>query len=257
MTEGDSEVLVQRDGRVLVITINRPDRRNAMTLAASHLIATALTELDANADLTVGILTGNGGNFCAGMDLKRFLLGERPFVPGHGFGGLTEAPPAKPLIAAVEGYALAGGFELVLACDMVVAGESARFGLPEVTRGLIARAGGLLRLPQRVPRSIALELILTGDMLSASQAATFGLVNRLVADGRALEEAKKLAASIAKNAPMAVVVSKQVVVESPEWPVGEMFSRQFVASEPVFNSEDATEGATAFAEKRQPIWRGR
>jgi enoyl-CoA hydratase len=186
------EVVVAEDDGVLIITINRPAQRNAMTRAASEAIAEALDELDRRPDLSVAVLTGAGGNFCAGMDLKRFLAGELSAVPGRGFGGVTEAPPAKPLIAAVEGYALAGGFELVLACDMVVAGAGARFGLPEVKRGLVAKAGGLLRLPERLPRPIALELVLTGDFLTAERAAAFGLVNRLVEDGQALAGARAL-----------------------------------------------------------------
>lgn len=148
MTE---EVLVTVEDGVQIITINRPEARNAMTLAAAHLIAAALDELDARDDLRIGILTGAGNSFCAGMDLKGFLRGERPSLPDRGFGGLTKRPPKKPLIAAVEGYALAGGFELVLACDLVVAADNAQFGVPEVKRGLAATAGGLVRLPRQLP----------------------------------------------------------------------------------------------------------
>jgi enoyl-CoA hydratase len=252
-----AEVLVDEDAGVLVLTINRPEQRNAMTRAASLAIAAALDELDRRADLSVGVLTGAGGNFCAGMDLKRFLAGETSAAPGRGFGGVTEAPPVKPLIAAVEGYALAGGFELVLACDMVVAGAGARFGLPEVKRGLVAAAGGLLRLPERLPRAIALELVLTGDFLSADRAAAFGLVNRLVDDGQALSGALELARSIAANAPLALAASKQVVDRAPTWPVEEWWQRQAEITGPVFASEDAREGASAFAERRPPRWQGR
>jgi enoyl-CoA hydratase len=250
------EVLVTEDGAVLVITINRPEQRNAMTKAASEGIAAALDELDRRTDLSVAVLTGAGGTFCAGMDLKRFLAGEVASVPGRGFGGMTQAPPAKPVIAAVEGYALAGGFELVLACDMVVAGTSARFGLPEVKRGLVAAAGGLLRLPQRMPRAIALELVLTGDFLSVDRAAGFGLVNRVVPDGEALAGALELAREIAANAPLALAASKRIVDESPSWPVGEWWERQPVITDPVFASEDAREGSRAFAERRPPRWQG-
>jgi enoyl-CoA hydratase len=257
VTPVPDEVLVEERGPVLVITINRPDQRNAMTRSVGEGIALALDELDARPDLTVAVLTGAGGTFCAGMDLKRFLAGEVATIPGRGFGGFTESPPAKPLIAAVEGYALAGGFELVLACDLVVAGKSAQFGLPEVKRGLVARAGGLLRLPQRIPSAVALEVILTGDMLGADRAAELGLVNRVVADGEVLAEAARFAEQIGRNAPLAVAMSKRIAVESAQWPAGELFDRQRDLAAPVFDSDDAKEGALAFKEKRAPIWRGR
>ncbi len=248
-----SEVVVEISGPVMGVAIDRPDRRNAMTLAASEVIAAAFTELDARDDLRVGILTGRGGHFCAGMDLKRFALGERPYVPGAGFGGLTERVVAKPVIAAVEGWALGGGFELVLACDLVCAGESARFGLPEVKVGLVARGGGMLRLPQRVPRAMALEMLLTGEPVSARRAAEAGLVNHVVPDGTALDRARELAAVVAANAPLAVRASKAVAIG-----VGDLdgFERQRPLSDAVFASADAAEGARAFREKRPPVWRG-
>jgi enoyl-CoA hydratase len=255
--EAEQEVLVHEDAGVLVITINRPEQRNAMTRAASEGIAAALEELDRRPDLSVAVLTGAGGTFCAGMDLKRFLEGEVVSVPGRGFGGITQGPPAKPVIAAVEGYALAGGFEIVLACDMVVAGAGARFGLPEVKRGLVAKAGGLLRLPQRMPRAVALELALTGDFLSVERAASFGLVNRVVPDGEALAGAIELARAIAGNAPLALAASKRIIDESAAWPVDEWWQRQDVIADPVFASEDAQEGPRAFAERRPPQWQGR
>jgi enoyl-CoA hydratase len=251
------EAHVEVDGAVMVITIDRPHARNAMTKAAAEIIAEALTELDARDDLAAGILTGAGGTFCAGMDLKRFAAGELPRVSGRGFGGLVEAPPRTPLIAAVEGWALGGGFELVLACDLVVAGEGARFGLPEVTRGLIARGGGAMRLPQRLPRPIALEVGLTGRPLDAARAAHFGLVNQVVPDGQALRGARELAAAIAANAPLAVQATKRLAVESPDWPSDELFSRQTPITDPVFASADAAEGARAFAERRPAVWTGR
>jgi enoyl-CoA hydratase len=257
VTPGTSEVRVSEDGGVLVITIDRPQQRNAMTRAASEAIAAALDELDRRPDLSVAVLTGSGGTFCAGMDLKRFLAGEVASVPGRGFAGVTEAPPAKPLIAAVEGYALAGGFELVLACDLVVAGTGARFGLPEVKRGLVARAGGLLRLPLRLPRAIALELVLTGEFLPADRAAAFGLINQVVPDGQALSSALQLARSIAANAPLAVAASKRIFDEAAGWPVSEWWQRQGTIADPVFASEDAREGARAFAERRSPRWQAR
>jgi len=251
------EVTVERDGGVLVIVINRPEQKNAMTATASELIAAALDELDADPALAAGVLTGAGGTFCSGMDLKRFAAGERASLPGRGFGGLTERPPVKPLIAGVEGYAVAGGFELVLACDLVVAARGARFGLPEVRRGLVARGGGLFRLSRLVPRAVAMELLLTGDLIEAERAAAMGLVNRVVADGQARAEAITLAQRLARNAPLALAASKQVVVESADWPLSEAFTRQAPITDPVFASADAREGAVAFAEKRAPVWRGR
>jgi enoyl-CoA hydratase len=254
---GRPEVVVTAEQGVMVITLNRPHAKNAVTLAVAEGVAAALDELDARDDLTVGIITGAGGTFCAGMDLKAFLRGERPSLPGRGFAGITEAPPATPLIAAVEGYALAGGCEIVLACDMVTAGRGARFGIPEAKRGLVAAAGGLLRLPERIPRAVAMELALTGGFLDAPRAYDLGLVNRLTNSGSALDEALELAQTIAANGPLATRASKRVIVESRGWPVEERFARQREIIEPVMTSEDAREGARAFAEKRRPNWQGR
>lgn len=253
----DNEVLVERQDRTLVVTINRPERRNAMTRAAGELIAEALDLLDGDDSLSVGVLTGAGGTFCSGMDLRRFAEGEVASVPGRGFAGLTQRPPDKPLIAAVEGHAVAGGFEAVLACDLVVAARGAMFGLPEVRRGLVARAGGLMRLPQLIPRSAAMRLVLTGDTVDAAQAHAWGLVTELVDDGTALEHALALAARVARNAPLAVRASKQVMVASADWPADERFTRQAELTDHVFASDDAREGALAFVEKRPPRWSGR
>jgi enoyl-CoA hydratase len=252
----EDELLVTEDASVIILTMNRPRQRNAMTRTLGEMIAAALDELDQRDDLAAAVLTGAGGTFCSGMDLKGFLAGDLPTVPGRGFGGLTERPPSKPLVAAVEGYALAGGFELVLACDLVVASSSALFGLPEVRRGLVARGGGLLRLPERLPRALALELILTGDTLAAERAGSFGLVNRVVEPGTALNQAVALARDVAANAPLALKASKQIVNESPSWPLNERFSRQRAVTDPVFASDDAKEGARAFAEKRTAVWTG-
>ncbi|ATD72305.1 MULTISPECIES: crotonase/enoyl-CoA hydratase family protein [Gordonia] len=255
---GPAEVLTDIRGGVLVITINRPEQRNAMSKSAAEAIAAALTRLDADPDLAVGILTGGTETFCAGMDLKRFQqLGERPVVDGRGFGGLVESPPAKPLIAAVEGWALGGGFEMVLAADLVVAGEGAKFGLPEVKRGLIARAGGAIRIPRVLPRAVALELLLTGEPMAAATAKHFGLVNRVTADGAALQAALELASVVAGNAPLAVRASKALADRSRLWPDGEAFTRQVEFTDPVFASQDAKEGPAAFAERRTPRWTGR
>ena len=242
---------------VLVITINRPEARNAVNGEVAAGIAAALDALDSRDDLTVAVITGAGGTFCAGMDLKAFLTGERPSIPGRGFAGLTQAPPAKPLIAAVEGYALAGGCEIALSCDLVVAAENAKFGLPEVKRGLVAAAGGLLRLPRRIPYQVAMELALTGEFLDARRGHHFGLVNRLTAPGGALDGARELAAAIAANGPLAVRATKAVVAGAADWPADAFWERQQVIVEPVFTSADAREGARAFAEKRLPRWTGR
>jgi enoyl-CoA hydratase len=253
----DKPVLVTTpaDG-VLVVTIDRPQARNAVTAAVAQGIAEAMDRLDADDALRVGVLTGAGGTFCAGMDLKAFVRGERPVVPGRGFAGVTQQPPVKPLIAAVEGYALAGGFELVLACDLVVASESAVFGIPEVKRGLVAAAGGLLRLPKRIPYHQAMELALLGNHVPAARARELGLVNRLVPDGTALDAALELAAEISANGPLAVAASKRIVASVGGWPEDEMWERQTEIAGPVSASKDATEGARAFAEKRAPVWSG-
>jgi enoyl-CoA hydratase len=251
------EVLVERRGAVQVITINRPEAKNALNEAVAIGIAAAVDELEESDDLHVGVLTGAGGTFCAGMDLKAFLRGESPTVDGRGLGGITLAPPRKPLIGAVEGWAVAGGFELLLACDMVVAAETAKFGVPEVKRALVAGAGAALLLPQRIPQAIALELLLTGDPISAERAAQLGLVNQITPEGGALDGAVALAATIAANGPLAVAVTKQIARSASDWTQDEGWAKQNELMEPVFTSEDAREGATAFAEKRAPIWTGR
>ena len=249
-------VTTERDGPVWVITICRPDMRNAIDRATSQALALAMDELDSDPDLHVGILTGAGAHFCAGMDLKAFLRGERVELPGRGLAGIIETPPRKPVIAAVEGYALAGGFEIALACDLMVAADNAQFGLPEVKRGLIAGSGGLMRLPQRIPRQIAMHCALTGDLMTAVEARQWGLVNQLTPAGAALAAAKTLAHKIAANAPLAVQISKQVVADSVHWPADERFQRQNALLETIIHSSDAREGALAFSEKRPPVWTG-
>ena len=253
----DKPVEVERRGSVLVMAINRPHRRNAVNRAVSLAMADALDLLDGEEGLRAGIITGHGGNFCSGMDLKAFIDGERPELEGRGFAGVCEAPPAKPLIAAVEGYALAGGFELALACDMIVAAEDATFGLPEAVRGLVAGSGGLLRLGRRIPPGIALEYALTAAPIPAAEARQWGLVNRLVPPGQALEAALQLAGEISANAPLSVLMTKRIMRELRLWPDEQMFDLQRPLSESVINSEDAREGARAFAEKRAPIWSGK
>lgn len=249
-------VLTECSDGIAVITINRPEARNAVNGEVARGIAAAVEEFDGSADVRVLILTGAGGTFSAGMDLKGFLAGESPNVAGRGFGGIAERPPAKPVIAAVEGYALAGGFEIALSCDMIVASEAARFGLPEVRRGLVAGAGGLLKLPRRVPYHLAMEIALTGEHFTAERLQQAGLVSRVVGVGEALTGARELATRVAQGAPLAVAASKRVIVESTDWASDEAFARQGEVIRPVFVSADAMEGAAAFAEKRAPVWRG-
>jgi enoyl-CoA hydratase len=249
-------VLTETDGAVLVITINRPEAKNAVNAAVAQGIAAAVEEFDGRKDLSVAVITGAGGTFCSGMDLKGFLKGESPWAEGRGFAGIVEQPPVKPIIAAVEGYALAGGCEVALSCDMIVASREARFGLPEPKRGLVAAAGGLLRLPQRIPYHIAMEIALTGDFYTAERMAELGFVNRLTDAGGALAAAKELALKIAENAPLALAATKKIIVESSQWPAGEVWTRQGEIVTPVFGSKDAQEGPAAFAEKRKPQWKG-
>ena len=249
------EVLVERRGAVQVIVINRPEARNALNLAVATGIRDAVDELDADDELRAGVLTGAGGTFSAGMDLKAFLRGERPSFPGRGLCGITQTPPRKPLLAAVEGWALAGGFELVLACDLVVASTSARFGVPEVKRSLVAAAGGALLLAQRIPRAIALEMLLTGDPIDAARAAEIGLVNRVVPDGEALATAIALATTIAANGPLALMATKEIARRGGDWTT-DRWDRAASVMGPVFKSQDAQEGARAVAEKRAPVWKG-
>ncbi|MGI8714769.1 MAG: crotonase/enoyl-CoA hydratase family protein [Solirubrobacteraceae bacterium] len=256
MSESEQAVLTERRERVLVITINRPDQRNAVNAAVAQGIAGALDELDADGELSIGVLTGAGKGFCAGMDLKAFVTGERPWVQGRGFAGITQRSAAKPPVAAVEGFAVAGGLEVALACDLIVAAAGAKLGIPEVKRSLVAAGGGLLRLPRVLPRGVAMELALTGDPITAERAYALGMVNRLAEPGAALDTALALAATIAVNAPLALIGPKRTLSESVDWPDTEFFERQQEISGPIFDSQDAKEGATAFAEKRAPVWQG-
>lgn len=255
MTDGPVRVSTPVDG-VLLVTLDRPEARNAVNAALAEGVSAAMDRLDADPDLRVGILTGAGGTFCAGADLKAFVRGERPYAGRRGFAGLVELPPEKPLIAAVEGYALAGGCEIVLACDLVVAAETAVLGITEVRRGLVAAGGGLLRLPERIPYHLAMELALTGAHVPAPRMAELGLVNRLVPTGGALDAALALAGEITANGPLAVRTSKRIVVETLGRPAAEKWSRQQELVAPIATSADAREGATAFAEKRPPVWSG-
>jgi enoyl-CoA hydratase len=250
-------VLTEVSDGVAVITINRPEARNAVNGEVARGVAAAIEEFDSAPEVRVLVLTGAAGTFSAGMDLKGFLSGDVPAAGDRGFGGIVQRPPVKPVIAAVEGYALAGGFELALACDLVVASEAAKFGLPEVRRGLVAGAGGLLRLPQRIPYHLAMEIALTGEHYTAARLHQAGLVNEIVPAGQALAAARNLAGRIALGGPLALQATKRVITESADWSRAEAFDRQSKIIGPVFISADAREGATAFAEKRSPNWRGR
>lgn len=248
------DLLVEQRGPILIVTINRPSVRNALDLPTCTAMAEALDELDARPDLAVGILTGAGSQFSSGLDLKAFLAtGQLAEVPDRGLG-FTRTPPRKPLIAAVEGMALAGGFELALACDLIVAAEDANFGLPEVKRGLVAGSGGLLRLPHRIPLAVAMDYALTGRLMPALVAHQWGLVSRLTGSGTALEAAVELATEIAANSPLALQVTKELIGRAG-FPSASDTARQDELLQMVVDSEDAREGASAFAEKRIPVWK--
>ncbi|MFD4231093.1 crotonase/enoyl-CoA hydratase family protein [Streptomyces sp. NPDC058545] len=256
-SEASDTVLRERRGGVLTITLNRPAQKNAVDHEVAVGLASALDLLDADPELSVGVLTGAGGVFSAGMDLKAFAKGELPLLPGRGLGGLTRAVVRKPLIAAVEGWALGGGFEMVLACDLIVAAEDARFGFPEVMRGLVAAEGGLVRLPRRLPYHVAARVLLTGEPLTAAEGKEYGLVDELTPPGAALDAARELAERVARNAPLALAAVKEVLRETQGLNESDAFTRQDELTSGLFSSEDAQEGAHAFAEKRAPVWHGR
>ena len=250
-------VLTEQRGNVLLITINRPEVRNAVNGAVAEGIANALEQLDGDEALSVGVLTGAGGYFSAGMDLGAFVKGESPWFGDRGFAGIAQRSAKKPLIAAIEGFAVAGGMEIALACDLIVAAKGAKMGIPEAKRSLVAAGGALLRLPQRMPYHVVMELALTGDPLPADRFYEFGVVNRLAEPGTAVDVAIELAERLAKSGPLAVIASKRILQEQYDWSTAEMWERQGAISGPVFASEDSKEGANAFKEKREPQWRGR
>jgi enoyl-CoA hydratase len=250
---GTDAVLTDVRDRVLVITLNRPDEMNAINGDLARGLIDALARLDQDPDLVAGVLGGNGRGFCAGMDLKAFVAEGTP----AGILDLMVNGSTKPLVAAVEGFALAGGLEIALCCDLIVASRNAKFGVPEVGVGLFAAGGGLFRLAARVPYSVAMEMALTGDPITAEVALAHGLVSRVVDKGSALDEALVLAQRIGANAPLAVAASKQVVRAAPGRTEAELWELQAPLFDRVFASEDGQEGPKAFAEKRPPIWSGR
>jgi enoyl-CoA hydratase len=250
-------VLTERRGNVLLITLNRPAVRNAVNAALAAGVAGALDELDSDAGLSVGVLTGAGGFFCAGMDLGAFVKGESPWYGDRGFAGIAQRAADKPLIAAIEGFALAGGMEIALACDLIVAAKGAKLGIPEVKRSLVAAGGALLRLPKRMPYHVVMEMALTGDFFMADRAHELGLVNRLSDPGSAVEDALALAGELAKNGPLALVAAKKILQQQFDWSSEEMWAKQAEIAGPGMASEDAKEGASAFKEKRDPVWKGR
>ena len=255
MTDQPPVLTERRDG-VLLITLNRPEARNAVNLPLAEGVAAALDELDADDALTVGVLTGAGGGFCAGMDLKAFVTGERPWVGDRGFAGIVRRASRKPLIAAIEGFAVAGGLEVALSCDLLVAARGAKLGIPEVKRSLVAAGGALLRLPRVMPYHAAMEMALTGDPITAERAHELGMVSRLAEPGGAVDAALELAVAIAANGPLALDATKQILQGSLDWTAEEFWDRQAPLSDPVFASADAREGAIAFSEKRAPRWTG-
>jgi enoyl-CoA hydratase len=238
-TEVSTEVRTERVGSSLLITIDRPKARNAVNAAVAAGVTAALDELEADTGLRVGVLTGAGGTFCTGMDLKAALKGETPEVPGRGFAGLTEAQLSKPLIAAVEGYALGGGFELALGCDLIAAG------------------GGVIRLPKRIPYHLAMEFLLTGQPVSGRQGAELGVVNRVTAPGEAVAVALKLAEQLTLNAPLALTAVKKMVRAADGVPEADAFALQRKVFADLMASADVREGMTAFAERRAPQWKGK
>jgi enoyl-CoA hydratase len=256
LTQTEGVLQTQVHGHVLVITLNRPEAKNAFNAELSRALSAALDHLDDDPQLRVGVLTGAGGTFCAGMDLKALLKGEVSATEKRGGFGIMTLPPNKPLIAAIEGYAVAGGLELALCCDLLIATDAAKFGLPEVKRGLVAVGGGLFRLPRRIPYHLVMELALTGDLYPASRLLELGLLSRVVPAGTALEASLELAERIATNAPLALAATKQILSQAHAWSDAEAWPAQRALARPALKSNDAREGARAFAEKRPPVWRG-
>jgi enoyl-CoA hydratase len=246
------EVLTEVRGRVLLVTLNRPDQMNAINTDLAQGLVAAMEQLDSDDGLSIGVLTGSGRGFCSGMDLKAFAAGGPP----RGFDTFLENGSNKPLIAAIEGFALAGGLEVALTCDLLVAASGAKLGIPEAGVGLFAAGGALLRLPRRLPYGVAMEMALTADPMTAEQAHEYGLVTRVADKGEAVNVALQLAERIARNAPLALAASKQLIRESAGVTEADFWTMQGPLMRSVFTSNDAKEGPRAFAEKRAPSWTG-
>ena len=253
---GEPVLRTEVRGNILIIELHRPRAKHAFNGALAAALSGALDLFDAESSLSVAVLTGSGGTFSSGQDLKALLQGDRGYTDKRGGFGIMKRPPEKPIIAAVEGYAVAGGFELALSTDLIVAASDAKFGLPEVKRGLVAVGGGLFRLPRRIPYHVAMEMALTGELYPASRLFELGIVSRVVEPGKALEAALLLAETLSENGPLALRATKQIVAHSHAWSDEQGWSEQRRYSDPALRSEDAKEGPRAFAEKRKPVWRG-
>jgi enoyl-CoA hydratase len=246
-------------GHVAILTINRPEARNAVNGEVANGLEAAIDRLEADDDVWLGILCGNGPVFCAGADLKAINEGRGGELQTQrgGFAGIAQRERVKPIIAAVDGPALAGGTEIVLACDLLVASTEARFGIPEAKRSLVAAGGGLFRLPKKLPPNIAMELALTGDPIDAERAYHFGLVNELCEPGTALDTALALAARIEANSPLAVRESRRLLLKYEELDVDEGIRQSNQAIMDLASTADFSEGLMAFIEKRPPNWQGK
>lgn len=261
MSESSTEavVLTEQQGNLLIIRLNRPQARNAVNGDLAKGVEAAIDELENNDALTAAVLAANGPVFCAGADLKLIAAGRDAELATErgGFGGLVRRKRTKPLVAAVHSSAFAGGFELVIACDMIVAAHGIQFGLPEVKRSLVALAGGLVELPALIGEKLAYEVALTGDPIAVERLHQVGFINRLVAADQVVTEAIKLATAICDNGPLAVRASKRIIAEGRDIATDARWKMANDVGYPVFRTEDAKEGARAFIEKRKPVWKGR